>query len=93
MYWFKFTFMVMVMQTEVALACQSGYTPCQPAGATGTALPPVGTGLASLYTDLLSSIGGIKAPADHVEGHGMNVVARDDPQICCMASDQRRRIN
>ena len=67
--------------------CQQGYSSCAPQGATTSALPPVGTALASLYSNLLDTAK--NAPADSSSSRkarrdgGAGVFARDAPSMCC----------
>lgn len=50
--------------------------PCQPQGATGTNPPAVGTGLSSLYTDVLSSVQGIHFRKRSVESRAQGFCCR-----------------
>lgn len=50
----------LVATTSAADGCGEDYSRCSPKGATSTDTPAVGTDLATLYTDLLSSVNGVK---------------------------------
>lgn len=67
-----------------AQACASSYTSCNPAGATATATPTVGSDLSPLYVDLLHSISGVSKHKRLVERFGDLLGARDTPKgVCC----------
>ena len=85
---------ITVAVATLALAradCAPSYSLCAPAGASTTALPPIGTALASLYPDLLNAVRDIHAPATPkravapVDPAPNTLAARDHPSLCCAA--------
>lgn len=65
-------------------ACSDNYSKCSPPGASSTGVPAIGPELSSLYTDILSSIQGIKIKERDVQEIGPKLHSRDAPNdFCC----------
>ena len=68
--------------------CAASYTQCTPAGASSMSVPGIGSGLSSMYVDLLDSINGISArKRDVVEDIDRLFAARSSPDLCCTYAD------
>jgi hypothetical protein len=63
--------------------CAASYTACNPAGASTTSVPSVGTGLSQIYVDLLDSITGITAKKRDVITPPDSLQPRSSPGLCC----------
>jgi hypothetical protein len=64
--------------------CSPNYFQCQPAGATSSDVPATGSGLASLYYDILRSIKIYTARETSLLAEDLE--ARDTPNICCKST-------
>ena len=63
-------------------ACASGYTQCNPPGASSTSVPSIGSGLAPLYVDLLNSVAGITVKKREVPDR-IEELLRRALGLCC----------
>ena len=65
--------------------CGSNYSQCSPSGASSTAMPEIGSGLSSLYVDLLHSIKGISAANRRRAINELSVLVKrsTSPNVCC----------
>lgn len=65
--------------------CPNNYSKCSPSGATATNTPGIGSGLSSLYVNILDSIGGVKVKVRDAEDlpEGLQPRAPSD-SVCCM---------
>ncbi|KAL8917505.1 MAG: hypothetical protein Q9208_007910 [Pyrenodesmia sp. 3 TL-2023] len=82
-----------VATTSAANDCGENYSRCSPKGATSTDTPEVGTDLSPLYTDLLTSINGVKqskrSAREARDEAGLALESRaTSSNLCCVAGTQ-----
>ena len=64
--------------------CPNNYSKCSPSGATATNTPGIGTELASIYINVLDSIGGIKVKVGDAEDRPESLQRRaPSNSVCC----------
>lgn len=65
-------------------ACSSSFTVCNPKGAATTNEPPIGTGISSLFVDVVDTIDSANlAKRDAGRGHGIIETRASGGSLCC----------
>lgn len=65
-------------------ACSSSFTVCDPKGAATTNEPPIGTGISSLFVDVVDTIDSANlAKREAVRDHGVIETRASGGSLCC----------
>ena len=63
--------------------CENNFSKCSPPGATSTSVAEPGSGLSSLYVDLLDSISGVKSRRNGFSNGDILWARASQTDICC----------